>query len=218
MIKILNIKKTYGINESSLEVLRNINLEMKQGETVALLGKSGSGKSTLLSLIAGLDKADQGEIRIDNKNILSFKDKELTSFRAKNIGIVFQQFHLVSTLTAIENVMLSLDIAGVSNSFERASDFLKSVNLFHRKDHLPHELSGGECQRVAIARALVTKPKLLLADEPSGNLDEETGEHVMNLFFELVRENETTLILVTHDNDLAKRCQRIVHLERGEIV
>ena len=218
MMKVSNLKKTYGQGESKVEVLKGINLEIQKGETVALLGKSGSGKSTLLSLLAGLDSADSGTISISDLNITQMGEKELTRFRADNMGIVFQQFHLVSTLTALENVLLPLELLKRPNAQETALNLLQSVNLAHRAHHLPSELSGGECQRVAIARALASNPAILFADEPSGNLDEETGEKVMELLFQMVKKTGTTMVLVTHDQDLAKRCSRVVHLEHGSIV
>lgn len=216
-INITNLKKSYGVGESKIEVLKGINLKIEEGETLALTGKSGSGKSTLLSLLAGLDTIDDGDIIIDSINISKMSEKDLSQFRAKNLGIIFQQFHLVSTLTALENILLPLELLKSSNAIEKAKNLLESVGLSHRSDHLPFELSGGECQRVAIARALAIRPSLILADEPSGNLDEETGAKVMDLLFKMVHETKTTLILVTHDHDLAKRCSRIVHLEHGSI-
>lgn len=216
-LNISNVKKSYGLGESKIEVLKGINLKIEEGETLALTGKSGSGKSTLLSLLAGLDTIDGGDIIIDGINISKMSEKDLSHFRAKNLGIIFQQFHLVSTLTALENILLPLELLKSSHAIEKAKNLLESVGLSHRSDHLPFELSGGECQRVAIARALAIGPSLILADEPSGNLDEETGSKVMDLLFKMVKESKTTLILVTHDHDLAKRCSRIVHLEHGSI-
>ncbi|MCM2349150.1 MAG: ABC transporter ATP-binding protein [Bacteriovoracaceae bacterium] len=218
MMKVIELRKSYGQGESRVEVLKGINLEISPGETVALIGKSGSGKSTLLSLLAGLDRPDSGEILVQGQKISSMSERELTNFRAHNMGIVFQQFHLVSTLTALENVLLPLELLKRSHSLETAKNLLESVGLSHRADHLPSEMSGGECQRVAIARALAIKPAILFADEPSGNLDEETGERVMELLFKMVVETKTTLVLVTHDPDLAKRCSRIIHLEHGTLL
>lgn len=218
MMNVSNLKKSYGEGSSLVEVLKGINLEIKKGETIALLGKSGSGKSTLLSLLSGLDTPDSGEILMDGKNISFLTEKELTSFRAQNMGIVFQQFHLVSTLSALENVLLPLELLKRSGAMERATLLLDQVGLSSRKEHLPSQLSGGESQRVAIARAMAISPKILFADEPSGNLDEETGEHVMDLLFKMVKESETTMVLVTHDRDLAKKCSRVIHLEHGGIV
>jgi putative ABC transport system ATP-binding protein len=217
MMKVTNLRKSFGAGEGKVEVLKGINLELKKGETVALLGKSGSGKSTLLSLLAGLDKPDFGEIHISAQDITLLTERELAKFRAENMGIVFQQFHLVSTLTALENVLLPLELLGRDKAQETARSLLQSVGLEHRAHHLPSELSGGESQRVAIARALAINPTILFADEPSGNLDEETGEKVMDLLFTMVKNSGTTMVLVTHDQDLAKRCSRIVHLEHGSL-
>lgn len=213
-----NLRKSYGQGEAKVDVLKGINLEIKKGETLALIGKSGSGKSTLLSLLAGLDRADTGEIHMEGKNISSMGEKELTNFRASHLGIVFQQFHLVSTLTAFENVLLPLELLKRENAKEIARSLLDSVGLSHRSHHLPSELSGGESQRVAIARALAISPSILFADEPSGNLDEETGEKVMDLLFKMVEKSGTTLVLVTHDQDLARKCSRVVHLEHGGLL
>ena len=217
MMNIVNVKKSYGQASSRVEVLKGINLKIESGETLALVGKSGSGKSTLLSLMAGLDQVDSGEIWIQEKCINKLSEKDLTLFRAQNIGIVFQQFHLVSTLSALENVLLPLDILKNPNALEIATKLIDQVGLSHRSHHLPSELSGGESQRVAIARALSTSPAILFADEPSGNLDEETGVKVMDLLFEMVKQTKTTLILVTHDMDLAKKCSRIILLEHGSL-
>lgn len=213
-----NLRKSYGENEAKIEVLKGINLSIEKGERLALVGKSGSGKSTLLSLLAGLDQPDSGEILMNGKVVSSMSDKELTNFRASNMGIVFQQFHLVSTLSAFENVLLPLELLKRPGAIQRAKELLASVGLSHRAHHLPSQLSGGEGQRVAIARALAIGPSILFADEPSGNLDEETGAKVMDLLFKMVDETKTTLVLVTHDLDLAKKCSRVVHLEHGSLV
>jgi putative ABC transport system ATP-binding protein len=217
MMKVRGIKKSYGTGNSRVEVLKGIDLEIKKGESLALIGKSGSGKSTLLSLMAGLDQGDEGEIFINERNLMLMREKELTQFRAKNMGIVFQQFHLVSTLTAYENVLLPLELSKQDDAHNKAMSLLESVGLSQRAHHLPSELSGGESQRVAIARALATRPAILFADEPSGNLDEETGEKVMDLLFKMIEETETTMVLVTHDPDLARRCSRVIHLEHGSL-
>jgi putative ABC transport system ATP-binding protein len=217
-VSVKALKKCFGQGEAKIEVLKNINLQIMTGETIALTGKSGSGKSTLLSLLAGLDSPDEGEIVIDDHNLSLMNEKELTRFRASNMGIIFQQFHLVSTLTAFENVLLPLELLKKSNATSLAKELLENVGLSHRAQHLPSELSGGECQRVAIARALSINPSILFADEPSGNLDEETGGKVMELLFKMVATTRTTLVLVTHDPDLAQKCSRIVHLEHGSLV
>lgn len=217
MMSLFNVRKSYGHGPARVEVLKGINLTIEAGETLSLVGKSGSGKSTLLSLMAGLDKVDSGEIWIQGQPINILSEKDLTRFRASTMGIVFQQFHLVSTLSALENVLLPLNLLKADNALATARKLIEQVGLAHRADHLPSELSGGESQRVAIARALATRPAVLFADEPSGNLDEETGEKVMELLFTMVKETGTTLILVTHDHDLAKKCSRIVHLEHGSL-
>lgn len=217
-VLVKDIRKSYGQGESKVEVLKGINLEIKQGETLALIGKSGSGKSTLLSLLAGLDRPDHGDIMIQGKSITGMKEKDLTIFRASHMGIVFQQFHLVSTLTALENVLLPLELLKREKAREAAESLLDAVGLSHRSHHLPSQLSGGESQRVAIARALAINPSILFADEPSGNLDEETGEKVMDLLFNMVLKTGTTMVLVTHDPDLAKKCSRVVHLEHGSLL
>jgi putative ABC transport system ATP-binding protein len=216
-VSVKNLRKSYGQGEAKVEVLKGINLEIFKGETLALIGKSGSGKSTLLSLLAGLDQSDAGEIIIEGKNISSMTEKELTGFRASHMGIVFQQFHLVSTLTAFENVLLPLELLKRPDAQKTASALLDSVGLGHRSHHLPSQLSGGESQRVAIARAVAISPSILFADEPSGNLDEETGDKVMELLFNMVEKTGTTLVLVTHDQDLARKCKRVVHLEHGSL-
>ena len=218
MMRVQDVKKCFGSGAAKVEVLKGVNLEIKPGETLALVGKSGSGKSTLLSLLAGLDQVDSGKIFINNRNISEMSEHELTQFRAERMGIVFQQFHLVSTLTAYENVILPLELLKRKDADLTTRQLLESVGLSHRAHHLPSELSGGESQRVAIARALAIKPAILFADEPSGNLDEETGVRVMDLLFKMITETKTTTVLVTHDPDLAKRCTRIVHLEHGSLL
>ncbi len=217
MMVISGLRKSFGTGEGKVEVLKGLDFTINKSEQVALVGKSGSGKSTLLSLLAGLDHPDAGSITLENQNLSLLSEKAVTSYRARHIGIVFQQFHLVSTLTALENVMLPLELLKIPGAKERAVTLLDQVGLSSRMDHLPSQLSGGESQRVAIARALATNPSVLFADEPSGNLDEETGEKVMKLLFDLVEKSGTTLVLVTHDPELAARCQRIIHLEHGHV-
>jgi putative ABC transport system ATP-binding protein len=217
MMRLKDIKKTFKTGSHSVEVLKGINLEVREGETIALLGRSGSGKSTLLSILGGVEHPDFGEVWFNDLCLNKLKDQELVKFRSQNIGIIFQQFHLVSSLTAIENVLLPLSLAKNIQAYKIASKLISDVGLSDRSDHLPSQLSGGESQRVAIARALAVNPKLLLADEPSGNLDEETGEKVMDLLFGMVKELKTTLVLVTHDKEIAKRCDRIINLEHGSI-
>lgn len=213
-----DVKKTYVQMGESIHVLRGLSAEVKDGEVVAIIGQSGSGKSTLLSLLAGLDSVDSGSIMVDATDITKLSQSQMTEFRACNIGFVFQQFHLMSHLTALENVMLPLEILGQSEIRPRAQALLERVGLGHRLNHLPSLMSGGECQRVAIARALVVRPKILLADEPSGNLDIETGHKVMNEFFNQVRTEKVTTIVVTHSDAVAAMCDRRLRLQEGRLV
>ncbi|RZA24645.1 MAG: ABC transporter ATP-binding protein [Proteobacteria bacterium] len=208
IVKVNEIAKSFRQAELEIAVLQGLSFSVEPGETLAIVGQSGSGKSTLLSLLAGLDQVDKGEILINDQNMAKLNQAELSHFRGKNIGIIFQQFHLMKGLTALENVMLPLDIQGVKNAETKAKDALALVGLGKRAHHLPEQLSGGEMQRVAIARACVVEPRILLADEPSGNLDTATGGKVMQQLFDAVSERGMTMILVTHDNELAKRCHR----------
>lgn len=216
-LKITSLSKFYQQGNEKLQILKNINFEIKTGELVALVGASGSGKSTLLSLIAGLDRFNEGEIEINQQPIRGLSKSQMTRFRAENIGIVFQQFFLIPHLTAEENLSIPLDILQKNPHSEWVQNALNNVGLGHRRSHKPGELSGGECQRLAIARALITEPSLLLADEPSGNLDTDTGDKVMKLFFDQVRRTKTTTLLITHDTDLAASCDRVLHLKNGII-
>lgn len=216
-IQIKSLNKSYYLSNQPIKILKDLNVKIKTSEVVAVLGSSGSGKSTLLSLLAGLDSSDSGEILFNEIDIAQLNQKELTAFRAENIGIVFQNYYLVSHLTALENVLLPLDIQNKKIENDEAESLLQKVGLGHRLHHVPSELSGGESQRLAIARALITKPQLLLADEPSGSLDTETGKKVMDLFFDQVRANKTTTVLVTHDRALADRCDRVLKLENGQL-
>jgi putative ABC transport system ATP-binding protein len=215
ILNVENACKHFMQGKSTIHALKDVSFSLLQGETLAIVGPSGSGKTTLLSLLAGLDAPSSGKIEVNNTLINNMTEKELASFRAQNIGIVFQQFHLMSHLTAEENVCLPLEILGVDDVEKKARELLELVGLSERMNHLPHQLSGGECQRVAIARASVIKPKILLADEPSGNLDTETGTKVIDLLFSLAEEAGMTLILVTHDMQLANRCKRKIHLTGG---
>ena len=198
-----------------IEVLKNLNLEVQEGETVAVVGQSGSGKSTLLSLLAGLDRQTYGSLRLRDQQISEMSEAKLTQFRAENIGIIFQQFYLMPHLTALENVSLPLEMFGYEDSQARAQEALQHVGLAEREKHFPHQLSGGESQRVAIARAVVIRPSILLADEPTGNLDNATGVQVANLLFDLVNTTGMTLLLVTHNTELAQRCSRQLTLYSG---
>jgi ABC-type antimicrobial peptide transport system, ATPase component len=211
------VKKSFHQGDTEIQVLRGVETEIQPGQIVSIVGQSGSGKSTLLSILAGLERADSGEIQVDKVNLMGLSEEELTLFRAQNIAIVFQQYHLISHLTAVENVMLALEILGIEDAQNKAEAALRELGLGHRLDHFPSQMSGGECQRVAIARALVVRPKILLADEPSGNLDTHTGDKVMDVFFEVVKKHNITTILVTHSEALAKRCERSLRLLEGHL-
>ncbi len=216
-IKISNLKKSYLEPERELTILSDVNLEINSGEVVALLGKSGSGKTTMLSMLSGLEKPTTGEIIIDGEDITKLSEQALCLWRANSLGIIFQQFHLVPHLTALENVMLPLEIMETKLSiYDEAKKWLTFVGLDDRIGHYTNKLSGGEQQRVAIARALAKAPKLILADEPTGNLDNETGQIIIKLLFEMVRKNNLTMVLVTHDEDLAKLCDRTIRLAGGK--
>lgn len=220
--KILELKrlcKSYTqAGAPPLNVVEETSCEIYRGETVAITGHSGSGKTTLMALLAGLDTPDSGTILLEGRDINQMDEDALAKFRAEKIGIIFQQFHLMPHLSAEENIRLPLEISKAKDIDKRTDMVLQQVALKDRKDHLPGQLSGGECQRVAIARALVIKPALLLADEPTGNLDTSTGEQVADLLFDLVEAYGMTLIVVTHNMELAARCQRILTLDRGRVV
>jgi putative ABC transport system ATP-binding protein len=216
LLSLVNVSKSYPHPAGAVNVLRSVTAQFAKADKAAILGPSGSGKSTLLALLAGLDQPSSGEIFLKGQALHQLSERDLTLYRAENLGIIFQQFHLLSHLTALENVTLPLAILGKDlNSTELARFALASVGLDHRLKHYPRELSGGECQRVAIARALVARPSLLLADEPSGNLDAKTGLQVMELLFDLTESTQTTLILVTHNEQLALRCDRRFYLADG---
>ncbi len=201
--------------EGRLTLLENIDLSVARGEAVAVLGASGSGKTTLLGLLAGLDQPTSGQIWLDGEEITAMDEDGRAALRARTLGFVFQSFQLLPNLTALENVMLPLELAGRTASRERAMDLLGQVGLAPRARHRPHQLSGGEQQRVAIARAFATEPPLLFADEPTGNLDRRTGAQITDLLFRLNAERGTTLLLVTHDLQLAERCDRVLEMEAG---
>jgi putative ABC transport system ATP-binding protein len=219
MLRLTGVTKSYPHPAGAVPVLTGVNATIRRRERVAIVGPSGSGKSTLLALLAGLDRPSGGRIELGGVDLGTLPERALTAFRAKTLGIVFQQFHLMAHLTAVENVALPLRIAGgaasAAEAATKAAGMLAQVGLGHRLTHAPHELSGGECQRVAIARALVGEPPLILADEPSGNLDTRTGEQVMSLLFELVAARGSTLVLVTHNDELAGRCDRRLVLGGG---
>lgn len=217
MLELKSLKKSYHQGSQNIEIFEDLNFEVKEGERVAIMGRSGSGKSTLLSLISGIIKPENGEISLNDISYKDLQESDLNDFRATNIGFIFQNFHLVSYLNALENVMLPAKVCNISKPKEKAMVLLESVGLGHRLDHLPAQLSGGEKQRVAIARALIHNPKIILADEPSGNLDDETGNAVMDILFELIKKNNTTLILVTHSKDVADRCEKTYELLQGNL-
>ena len=217
MIKTSRLKKAVKTAEAELEILRGIDLEIKRGETAAIVGTSGSGKSTLLGLLAGLDSPTGGDIYLDDMNIVTLDEDERAVLRSQKVGFVFQSFQLLPALTALENVMLPLELAGREEARAMAEDFLARVGLGDRLHHYPRTLSGGEQQRVAIARAFAAKPLILFADEPTGNLDTATGAKIIELLFGLNSEEGTTLVLVTHDNSLADRRQRKLVMTAGEL-
>jgi putative ABC transport system ATP-binding protein len=218
MIKTENLHKSVPMAGAELEILKGINLEIKSGESVAIVGASGSGKSTLLGLLAGLDEASAGRVILLDTDLGELDEDGRALFRGRHIGFVFQSFQLLPALTALENVMLPLELKGASNAGEQAASFLRRVELESRMTHYPRQMSGGEQQRVAIARAFAASPDILFADEPTGNLDTRTGGHIIDLLFELNREQGTTLVLVTHDKALADRCDRRLTLESGALV
>lgn len=203
---------------AELAILKGITLEIKSGESAAIIGASGSGKSTLLGLLAGLDEATAGTVTINGTDLGALDEDGRARFRGQHIGFVFQSFQLLPALTALENVMLPLELQGQNKVAELAQNYLQRVGLGARTGHYPLQLSGGEQQRVALARAFASRPSILFADEPTGNLDTKTGEHIIDLLFELNREEGTTLVLVTHDQALAERCQRRLRLDGGALV
>ena len=217
ILKVHQACKSFQQGNHKIKVLEGLHLEVIKGEKVAILGPSGCGKSTLLSLLAGLDSPGSGTVEIDGTDLAKINEDQLSQTRSQKLGIVFQQYHLMRNLTAVENVGLPLEIVGTSDFAERARTALKEVGLDHRATHFPSEMSGGECQRVAIARALVTRPSLILADEPSGNLDQKTGDEVMDILFNLCREHTISLVLVTHNRELADRCDRSLLLKEGAL-
>lgn len=211
-IQIQNLTKSYKSGNKEITVLNGLNLSIQKSEKIAIIGRSGSGKSTLLSLLSGLDQPSMGSILYGEQDITKLNSDQMTDFRLQNIGIVFQQFHLISHLTALENCLLPLEMKQTLNAEKIAADMLDKVGLSDRMHHFPSQLSGGECQRVAIARALAGKPEICLADEPTGSLDVHTGESVLNLFLDLVRQNGSTLIMVTHSSEVASLCDRQLQL------
>lgn len=215
LLETRHLSKTVATSSGALTILTDINLTINAGESLAIIGASGSGKSTLLGLLAGLDMPSVGEVFLQGQSLTALDEDGRAKLRNQLIGFVFQSFQLLPGLTALENVMLPLELGGDRQAKAIATEFLQRVELGHRLTHTPKQLSGGEQQRVALARAFVTQPKILFADEPTGNLDQKTGAHIIELLFQLNVEHQTTLILVTHDPVLAARCQRAITLEAG---
>lgn len=218
IISIQHVSKEVPDVGGTLSILRDIDFTVQSGETVAILGASGSGKSTLLSLMAGLDTPTSGDVVLAGQSLFDMSEDDRAAWRGQQLGFVFQNFQLMGHLTALENVMLPLELAGLKDATKRAKDILNQVGLAARLNHFPKVLSGGEQQRVALARAFVVEPKLLLADEPTGSLDAQTGESIMNLMLSLNQARGTTLILVTHDQKLAQRCNRTLTLQAGQLI
>jgi putative ABC transport system ATP-binding protein len=216
-IALRGVNLALGRGAARVHILHDIDLNIGRGEAVALLGPSGSGKSTLLMVMTGLERPDAGAVIVAGEDLQKFDEDALARFRGKNVGIVFQAFHLIPTMTALENVAVPLELAGARDAFARAKRELETVGLSQRLSHYPAQLSGGEQQRVALARALAPNPAILVADEPTGNLDELTGGEIIELLFRGHRDHGATLVLVTHDTALAARCDRVVHLHSGRI-
>ncbi|MGA9823948.1 MAG: ABC transporter ATP-binding protein [Methylocystis sp.] len=216
-IELIGIDLTLGAGAARVHVLKNLSLKIARGETIGLIGPSGSGKSTLLMTLAGLERPDAGSARVDGHDLTKLDEDSLARFRGENIGIVFQSFQLIPTMTALENVAAPLELAGRRDAFSRAAKELAAVGLGERLSHYPRQLSGGEQQRVALARALAPDPLILAADEPTGNLDSDTGAGIIDLIFEQKNRRGSTLVLVTHDASLAARCDRVVRLRSGRI-
>ena len=213
-----NVSLSYGVKDDAVEVLKGIDFSVDSEEVISIVGPSGSGKTSIIMLASGLETASKGSIKINNQEIVGLKESELSEVRRKNIGIVFQSFYLIPNLTAVENALLSLEANQQYNLEKNAEALLGEFGLSHRLHHLPSELSGGEQQRVAIARALINKPKIILADEPTGNLDTVNSDSMMDLLFDYTKKSQTSLVMVTHDNSIANRCDRIIEIKDGQIV
>jgi len=218
VLRAIGLTKQVKSPEGTLVILDDVNLDIPVGQTAAIIGASGAGKSTLLALLAGLDEPSTGQVWLNGVELTALDEDGRAATRAQHVGFVFQSFHLVPSLTALENVMLPMELAGSGNARAAAREVLDKVGLTPRAGHYPRQLSGGEQQRVAIARAFVTRPAILFADEPTGNLDAATGERIIQLLFELNRATRATLVLVTHDQAIANRCERIIRLEAGRVV
>ncbi|MEL0167052.1 MAG: ABC transporter ATP-binding protein [Pseudomonadaceae bacterium] len=213
-----HLSKVVNSSEAPLQILDDVSLSIERGSSLAIVGASGSGKSTLLSLLAGLDLPSSGQVILAGEDLTALNEDQRATLRGRQVGFVFQSFQLLDSLTALENVMLPLELAGRSDARERASELLQRVGLEARRQHYPQQLSGGEQQRVAIARAFASEPSILFADEPTGNLDAATGERISDLLFALNRERRTTLVLVTHDAQLADRCEHAVRMQAGRLL
>ena len=218
MIILQNVTKTVQSGTEDLTILDNVSFEIPDGQFVAVTGASGSGKSTLLGLIAGLDAPSSGAVLVDGANVTTMNEDELAELRSTKIGFIFQSFHLIPSLTAFENILIPMEIIGVKDAKDRAEQLLSDVDLKNRGHHYPTELSGGEQQRIAIARAFANQPKILLADEPTGNLDSKNGDHIFDLMTNLHDKNNISLVLVTHDQNLANRAQRQIILKDGRVL
>ncbi|HEX6001639.1 MAG TPA: ATP-binding cassette domain-containing protein [Hyphomicrobiaceae bacterium] len=217
VITLHDVSLTLATRAGPVEILKSVNFSVAAGESVAIVGPSGSGKTSLLMVMAGLERVTGGSVEVAGHELAGLGEDALARIRGAHIGIVFQSFHLVATMTALENVALPLELAGRRDAFEAARALLDEVGLAHRTDHFPAQLSGGEQQRVAVARALSAGPQILLADEPTGNLDGPTGEHIIELLFDLQRRHQATLVLITHEMRLADRCGRVVHMADGRV-
>ncbi len=218
ILKTVNLKKYYGSEENLVKAIDDTNIEVKKGEFVAIIGKSGSGKSTLLHMIGGLDRATDGKVFIDGKDIFSLKDEQLAIFRRRNIGFIFQYYNLMPSLNVWENVVLPLGLDGKEVDENFINDILKLLGLENKKQSLPNTLSGGQQQRVAIARALASRPSILLADEPTGNLDSKTSHDVMNLLKIMIKKYNQTLVMITHDDAIAQMADRVIYIADGKVV
>ena len=218
LLQFLDVHLQYQNGQNLTEVIRGINFSISKNERLAIVGKSGSGKTSLLMLMAGLEKPSLGSIKFQNQELTTYSEDQLTDFRKKNIGIVFQSFYLIPSYTALENVALSLEINFQKNALVQAEEILTDLGLKDRLQHFPNQLSGGEQQRVAIARAIINKPELILADEPTGNLDEENSQIIADLLFNVSQKYKKSLCLVTHDLELAKKCDRLMKIDNGTII
>ena len=218
LLKLKNVNLKYQTGNDQIKVLNNINLETKKNESISIVGESGSGKTSLIMLIGGLEKASSGKIYFENQEITKLNEDEVSKIRRKNIGIIFQSFYLIPNYTAVENVALTLELNNLKNPYDRAKELLDRFGLKNRFNNLPNQLSGGEQQRVAIARAIAMKPKLILADEPTGNLDSENSQMIADILFKYIKEESSSLIMVTHDLKLANKAKRKIKIKDGKIV